>query len=747
MPVNKEGEKRESVVRRSVRVFPVAAIGKQKFDNLLSDPSVSWDDVPIIEVILAKTDVGVTAIGGNIPIGSDLFHESMEVVADKTLLTRESYRNLEATVGHGTAIPYSVNKTGDRYDAHLVVMPVRGSTVSLHWPRQTDGSVYHITDLVGVRPDELEALFTNGMITTDRGEELRIFGHLTLASAPDVSVTGAGRDIQMREFTRVTDEIQEYERSLKSETIRQINAGRRLRGEMRVSRFSECAKDELSRAFMVAQMHMGMADESARDSAGELYPAKSADLLTSALYLAEVHPDQFAEALINPPTREMRRVRNILKYSFRKTMKELYIQMGKDPTDLPNDSIVALRTIWPDALSLSDAKRIKLLRHLDRFFVNELGVRMGEPNEIIERALEIPESLPTFIAGELHKYKMDRFQEDHLRNEVVRAIERPFMQMLFLFGLNPDVAIDLDELGTPESRQLRGEILISFAEVFTDIPVVKRRKDADNSYFETGLGTFLGRARQERIKINGSIVHTVMHRTTRERVAGMHLDVISDKRTLKIEASMVLKRFSEPEENIFDDFVNNLVIEDGNFSYEEATNILFRLTLAEQLEASFLAHLKEEYRESGVTVFVVPGTRKTHAFDQVRQYMQMTTDEQNKQFFEHMKHQGRSGSLGSLLVRMKFVVCIEDDEGKHFTEVSSWPLQSSKYPALAGTPFVTNVFDKLADGSRYEAERLFMPPEDDPTAPSRIELVEPPVWNPERFELFRRPQRKIRNNE
>ncbi len=734
----------ETKIHRSVRVFAVAAIEKQKFASLLNNPPACWDDMPMVEIILAKTDDGITAIGGEIRNGNNLFHESMEVVADKTLLTRESYRNLEgtATVWHGTPIRYTLNKTGECYDAHLIVMPVRGSTVSLKYPRHPYG-IYNITGLVSVRPDQLADLFTNGRTTDERGEELRIFGHLTHASAPDVSVTRVGRDTQTREFSRVMGEIRDYERALKSEMIRQVNAGRHLRAEPRVNRFSECAKDELSRAFMVAQMHMGMADEKARETFGKVYPAPAADLLTSSLYLAEVHPDQFTEALINPPTSEVRRVRNILKTVFRKTTAELYARMGKDPADMSSDTIAALKTIWSNVLAMPDAQRVKLIGHLDRFFTDTLIARLGLPHDVVERALEIPEHLPQYIASELHKNKMDRFQEDHQRNEVVRAIERPFMQMLFLLGLNPDPT-EPDDLNTQESRQLRGEILICLAEVFTAISVEKRRKEADNSYFEAALGTFLGRPRQEHIKINGSMVHSIMHRKTQVPVGGRFLDVVSDKRRLKSEESMTFKRFQAPEETILDDFGYNLGVEDGNFPDEQKNDVLMRLDLAEELEMSLLAHFQVRYAGSDVTVSVVPGTRKAGAFDLVREFLKLSTAKQKEQFFENMHRRGRPGSLGALLVRLKFVVCFADSKGKHYTEVSIWPLQSSKYPALAGTPFVTNVFDKLADGARYEAERLFLPPANDPTAPSLIELIEPSVWVPERFEIFRAAQRSLR---
>jgi hypothetical protein len=75
-----------------------------------------------------------------------------------------------------------------------------------------------------------------------------------------------------------------------------------------------------------------------------------------------------------------------------------------------------------------------------------------------------------------------------------------------------------------------------------------------------------------------------------------------------------------------------------------------------------------------------------------------------------------------------------------FCEVSIYPFEQIE---VAGTPLAGSGFigfkEKIYDdmNGRYAGERLYKTNPDDPTAPSLLELIEPPTWSKSRYDLIR----------
>lgn len=737
-------------IHRSVRVFAVAGIGAGQLEQMLMEGK-SPDEIPLVEVIVAqKSDSNmVTAIGGEIESGKDLLHAAMDTVFRKSLLTRESRRKLEDHVGHEEPIPFIVNNWEDTYrtflarvkgkhyhrEASLIVAPVRSAAISLHEPREDADShrVYKINQLVHFSPDELRTLVDNGTVTKLHGETYTIFGHLTRAPAYDVRMTEGGRQVQKKELNRIFNEIHGYEQTIRVEMLAHINRQRRYHKKPAASSLGECTHAEISRGFLSAKMVLGMQDEKMRDARGEHKPPKAADLPTAALYLREFFPEDLPDALSIAMPREVLRVASVLKYALRGTVTELYRKMGRDVTE-PLDVVGALRAIWPDVIEHpSEDRRVELIKELDDLFIDGLVVKLGKSGEIIRRAMQMPERLSNYLSGEMQKTK-DTFQEHHPSNEAASAIERPFVQMLYILGLHPYINIPHEEVAQNQTLiQTRGEILMQLAVVFAALPVVERHLHADNSLFESGLASFFELPRSDEIFLH-DVPHKVSRRKSKAPIGNRQLVLWHDKRPLKSEERILMKSFQTKD--IRDDFSHNFVILDENFSAEELRDIPMRLNRARLLGEELLTHYQQLHADTGWTVSIVPGTHKTAALQTVRELISMKSKNERKQFVEEKKNGQRPGSFGNSIVRDKFVLSLKKDDTEHFTEVNIYPFESIEVEGtvLKGSDLIGFMEKLLDDASgRHAGYRLVQTDPDDPTAPSALELVRPAAWYPSLF--------------
>ncbi len=719
-------------VHRSVRVFAVAPIRAEQLEGLLA-AGKSFQEISCIEVILVKkVDTKlVTAIGGEINPGEDLLHAGMRKVFEKSLLTRESLRNLQDSIGHGSPIPYRVNGKRAGREAFLTVMPVRSGAISLHQPRE-DGA----NQLVSVTPNELEQLFNNGYVTTRYEENLHIVGHLTQAQAGDVILSADARQIQGLEFTRVMQEIRSYEQSFLDEMKKQINLVRRWHKKPEVSGLGQCGHNELLRGFLAAQMMMGFTDERTRDRENGQKPPRSTDLLTASLYMREFTPEQLPDALVSMPTAQVRKARNILNYALRGTVQELYVRMGVDITPFISargvDTVAALRAIWPQVIALRLDQHTQLLKDLDARFVDELAVRLRKPRDIVKRALEFPERIPRYIAGEMQKTK-NSFQQHYPINEVASAIERPFVQMLHVLGLHPYKNIP-SNVQSDAAKRMRGEMLMIIAEFFTAIPVIEQHMVVDDSLFENGLAKFLKYPPElDEIHLK-DVTHTILRRQTEKPVGGKALLLLHDKRPLKSEERKWFKSLHEP---VNDDFSHNFVIHEDNFSEEERRNIPLRLAKVEEFREALLDHYRTLLAGSGWQVSIVAGTHKTAAIDSVRKFITIQSKKEREEFIAGKRNGVRAGSIGNLIVREKFVLSLSRGEEEHLTEICIYPFQSIDMDGtvLSGSGLIA-FMEKLLDDmqGRYAGYRLIQTDAKDPTEPSLIELVEPAAWSKSRFD-------------
>lgn len=753
MPPNAERptsvESRENV-HRSVRVFAVAGIQVGQLEEMLKEGKPP-DEIPLVEVIVAqKSDSNmVTAIGGEIENGKDLLHVAMDMVFRKSLLTRESRRKLEDHVGQEEPIPYIVNGWHDTFqtfcvrvrgrqyhrEALLTLMPVRSAAISLHEPREDvdPTSVYKINQLVHFSPDELLALVDNGTVTTSHGETYKIFGHLTRASAGDVKMTEVGRQAQKKELNRMLGEINEYEQTIRAEMIAHINRERRYDKKPSIRSLGECTHAEISRGFLSAKMVLGMQDEKIRDEKRENKPPKAADLTTAALYLREFFPWDLPKALSTAMPREVLHAAGVLKYALRGTVIGLYEKMGRDVTK-PFDVVGALRAIWPNVIEqLRKDGRVELIKELDDLFIDGLVAKLGKSREIIRRAMQMPERLSNYLAGEMQKTK-DTFQEHHPSNEAASAIERPFVQMLYILGLHPYINIPHEEIAQNQTFiQTRGEILMQLAVVFTALPVVERHLYADNSLFESGLTSFFELPRTDEIFLHG-VPHKISRRKSKAYIGDRQLELWHDKRPLKSEERSLMKSFQESA--IHDDFSHNFVILDENYSANELRDIPMRLNRARLLGEELLAHFQKIHAGAGLTASIVPGTHKTVGIQSVQDFIEITSKKERIRFVEEKKNGKRPGSFGNSIVREKFVLSLKKDDREYFTEICIYPFETIE---LEGTVLKSSDFmgfiEKLLDDAsgRHAGYRLVQTDPDDPTAPSVLELVRPATWYPSLF--------------
>lgn len=751
-------EEKKERIHKSVRIVAVAGIPVGELEERLRE-GMSPDEIPLVEAVLArKNDTNlVTAIGGQEKPDEDLLHASMNRVFEKTLLTRESRSTLSKYMASHESIPYVVQNWEDTFrtfwswlrretyhrEADLVVMPVRSRTVSLHEPREDlEGhSVYRISELVQLKLNELEALFETGMVTTERDETFEMFGHLTLAPSAEVHVSDEGRQIQKREFARIISEIRDYEHTVRSQTIAHINRERRWLKKPQVTNLRQCRNEEIARGFLAAKMVMGLQDEKLRDVKKTDTPPKAADLPKAALYLREFLPEDLQLALSMAMPREVLRVASTLKYALRGTVEYLYDAMEKKVPDRPFDIVSALRDIWPDVIDLRPNQRMRLLRELDYHFIDELTIKLGVPRDVISGAMRMPERLPKYLSDELQKIK-DTFQELHPTNEASSAIERPFMQMLYILGLDPYENVGVGTIESNAHARTRGEILMHEAIIFSSIPIVERRPDLDNYHFNAVLASLLEEPQDDQLDLAG-VPHVVFQRRTKVKVGDRKLWLWVDKRALKLEEREVIKSFQDPE--ITDDFSYNLVVLDENFTLEERKDIPARLDRSAQLREAILDKYQQLYAGSGWVVSIKEGTHKMHVLQTVRDVLNIQSKRDREEFINGKKSGDRAGSVGNTIIREKFVISLKKDNLEHCVEVCIYPLETVDIDGtvLKGSDLLAFI-EKLADdkSGRHSGERLLKTDPDDPTAPSVIELVYPAAWYRSFFDTIKLRQHK-----
>jgi biopolymer transport protein ExbD len=726
-------------IHRSVRVFAVAPIPVEQLAELLAEGK-SPDEISFVEVVLAqKADTTrVTAIGGEINPGESLLDAGMRKAFEKTLVTRESLRNLQNSGGHEIPIRYRVNGEQRLCEAFLIVMPVRSKTVSLHQPREDAqyDTVYKIKRLVSVTPRELAQLFSEGSVTTRQGEKYRIFGHLTESASNDVVVLPEDRDVQHQEFSRVLDEIHRYEDGLKQEMIFHINRVRRWHHQPGVTSLGNCSRDELKESLLAAQMNMGLSDEKQRDRENGKKPARPADLLNTLIYLSEFERDKFINSLISVPTAEVRRVRNILKYALRGTVTKLYDEMHRDVTEFSSngsrdgaylDTIKALKAVWPDVISLPLAERTQLIGQLNDRFVTELSRRLGKSPEVLHRAFTMPRAIAKHIAEELPG---EQFQQHHPINEVANA--KPFTLLLFTLGLHPnrnDMLV----------RDIVRDSLMAWSHIMTSIPVIERHMLADNSVLEGALDTFFGSPIPEEIILeNPDVPHKIYHRKTCMKIGDRELHIITDERPLKTDERATVKAYVAAD--VYDDFAINLVIADDNYP-DGPIDISARLKTVRELRDAFMKHVLGELRPSGWDAGIAEGTHKTEVLQALKAYEHLETDAERREFVEKRTNGSRAGSFGNVILREKFIVWYSQPDGKHYCEISIYPFESTAGTSLDGSgwvPFDKKLTNDMSGG--YLGARLEQTDSGDPTGPALVELLEPPSWSPVRFQPVRKHQ-------
>lgn len=740
------GRSKESgdVIHRSVRVFPVTGITVGELTEQLNS-GCSLDDISLVQIVLARKNGTneVTAIGGVQKSGESLVQAAMNRVFEKTLLTRESKMALSNAGGSRDAIPYKVCSWEDRLrtfwswvrgtpyhrEASLAMIPpVRSSSISLHEPRENlgDNSVYRIDELVPLKPQELTELFTKGTVTTNHGITFEMFGHLTLAPSTDVTVSPRGRDIQKQEFDRVLSEVHAYENELRRETIAHINCERRWKNKPEVTQLGDCGHEEIVRGFLAAKMNVGMQDEKFRDAKRELHPPKSTDLLTAALYVREFLPEDLSLAFSLEAPRQVLRAAVTLRYALRLTVEYLYGEMGKEIPKRQNNIVNALRDIWQDIIALPADKRIEILKELDQRFIEALVVKLNKPRDVVTGAMNMPERLPRYLSAELQKIK-DTFQELHPTNEASASIDRPFMQMLYILGLDPYKNTPADQSESEARLRTRGEILMQLAVMFASIPVVERRKELDNSLFESGLASFVGEPSRDHIYLGG-IPHTIFRRETVMPIGDRKLLLWVDKRPLKLEERVLVKSFQETE--IFDDFSFNFVVLDENFKKNEVRDISGRIARSGQLRDALLTHYQTCYAGSGWRVQIIPDTHKTSGLQVVRDYLSLSSRRQRKEFAKSVQNGKRPGSIGNTIIREKFILQFTRGGQEHCVEVCIYPVERTNENEMLAESGLKGFVEKLLDDASgaYAGNRLIKTDPTDPTAPSVIELLFPAAW-------------------
>lgn len=732
---SKESEKPVPVVR----AFTVAPISQEKLIEHLhrgiTNNSFSFSEV----VFLEKSEESVPSAGllittgGWMGLGESAVEAALREIGEETMLLTLSTADLrDQTVTKQKETPSFVFRIpGYRSprEAHLLVVPVRSSSFSLHVPREgKEGPVDKIKDMVAVSLPEFEELVEEGVVE-QKGKVLRIVGHLT--KAPSEIVLGdAQRQKRDAALDKVVTSVRDFENVLRAETLKQINRARKLRYKPLASALTDCSHYEIINGFAAAQMVLGMVDEHRREVDQGQEPPAPADLPNYAQFLSGLAPEAVPEFVLSVPTWSSYRALRTFKRALRPTIVEMYRQLDKEfPFESAGDLRLlnpyqGLREIWADFLELPLSQRTEVLDRVNSVFMGELALAMGVSLGVVKQALKEAHANPQYFTDSLRALE-DQFQQGRRMNEVANA--RLLTLVVMALGFHPNLNVDSSD--RPEVlRMLRFEAMVTLADFMEGVEAVEMKNKADNSLVEGALDTFLRFPPQpDVVELGNGILHPVYHRETQMKFNGRPLHLIVDERLGKDELSIMRKRRQDP--HLYDLFSINLVLADDNFSPDMPVSAQERFGLTVALRQALIQHTARELAPDGWQVGIVEGTLKNKSFDSVEEYLSFKDPRQRQEFMKKSHKGKRPGSAGDLIVRKKFVLEMGRGSEIRWCEFCIYPYEQmqSGVGELTGSGF-WGFREKLEDDAKgiYMAMRLIARDSANPTRSSLYELEFPP---------------------
>lgn len=722
-----------------VRAFTVAPISQEKLakylEQGLSSSSFSFSEV----VFLEKSEDSaisaglLTTPGGWIGPGESVSEAALREIGEETMLLTQSVHylgmSLPLEAAGAPAFTFRIPTYQRSREAHLIVVPVRSSSFSLHVPREGKaGPVDKIKDLVAVSLSKFGELVEKGVVEHE-GRALRIVGHLTKAPS-EIELGDVERQKRDTALDKTVDLVGAFEGTIREETLKQINRARRLKHKLPARSLADCGHYEIMNGFVAAQMVLGMVDEHRREVDQGQEPPKPADLPNYAQFLSGLDPEAVPEFVLATPTWSSYRALRIFKAALRPTIVEMYRQLGREfPFESATDLRLlnpyqGLREIWPDFLALPLAQRVKVLERADQMFTRELTFSMGVSAGVVKQALEEAHANPQYLTDSLRAIA-DQFQQGRRMNEVANA--RLLTLAVMALGFHPN--LPMDGADRPEVlRMLRFEAMVTLADFMAAVEAIELKDHADNSLVEGALDTFLRFPPQpDVIELGSGILHPVYHRETHLQFNGRPLHLIVDERLGKDELSIMRKRRQDP--HLYDLFSVNLILADDNFSPDTPASAQERFELSLALRQALMQHMAHELAPDGWQVGIVPGTLKNKSFDSVAEYLSFKDPRERQDFIKKSRKGKRPGSVGDLIVRKKFVLEMRRGSEVRYCEFCVYPYEQIQTSSgdLAGSGF-WGFREKLEDDAKgnYLAMRLIARDSANPTRPSLYELEFPP---------------------
>jgi 8-oxo-dGTP pyrophosphatase MutT (NUDIX family) len=725
-------------IARAVLVAPIPVSDIQ--DRL--NAGIPAKDISFSEVILIQKSTAslpssglVMPVGGEVAPGESVIKGALREVGEEITatslaenLTKERWEN-EPDESFKFGIP-GVRDKKER-QINFFVLPVQSRSFSVHKPRESDSgpkSEDKISNVLHFSPQELKELIHNGIIKKD-GKNRRIAGHFVIDDAT-IEISEIDREKRKSALNKVLEDVNNFELNLKSQTLLEINKVRRVKGENRVRDLSECMPDEVTRGFVGAQLHFALLDEKRNEL--KKGPHQLDSLLKALPYLASKLPaEELSNLLYSLPNREAKIVTNLLKEGFNKGAEVIISSFSSQDEVEFNKGYSCLedklREIWPDYLKLSLVERVNLLKKADEVLISEIisSDDKGIIEEDVNTALESTANSHDFITRELGELHQKLFQEHRPMNEISTA--SLFPKMLYAIGLHPHRKFNDQE--SDELRILRFEAVRFMAEFYTTLEAQRQIREADNSLFQAAIDTFFEFPPiKEYMDIGEERQQPVYHRVTEHPINGKKLHVLVDEREKKQLHSGRRKLMQSPVMN--DIFSINFAFANDNFD-GNGDPVLDRLKTSDNFRKHLINHVKQELAGSGWKVSIMKGTYTKKVLEKVEQFWK--SDKETVLFEE--KGGKRAGSRGDAIMREKFILCMENKEGKiQKVEICIYPFETNKSPDVdklykAGYwTFSRKIFDDYV--GKYKAKRILERDTEHPTVPSLYERYFPRRFYP-----------------
>lgn len=731
--VDQKKEQEPMRIGRAVLVAPVPVSDLQfQLGTGIPIKDISFSEVLLIQKSTASLPSSglVMPVGGEVAPGESVIKAALREVGEEVTATSlaENLTKKRWEKEPDESFKFKIPGVRDRRERSInfFVLPVQSRSFSVHKPRESDSgpkSEDKISNVLHFSPQELKELIHNGIIKKD-GRNRRIAGHFVIDDA-SIEISESDSEKRKSALNKVIADVDDFEVNLKRQTLLEINKVRRIKGESRATDLSECMPNEVIRGFVGAQLHFALLDE--RKNELKAGPHQLDSLLKALPYLASKLPaEELSNLLYSLPNREAIRVTKLLREGFDKGAEVVITSLaGKDEEAvLTNESYLEteLRNSWPKFLKLSSHERVAIMKEAEGAVIKKILGNNGNGiiNEDVRVALEHSANSHDFITRELAELQQELFQEHRPMNEI--STDSLFPKMLYAIGLHPHR--NFEDLGQDEIRILRFEAVRFMAEFFSTLEAQKQIRESDNSLFQAAIDTFfkfppikdymdLGEGRQQ----------PVYHRVTENPVNGRMLHVVVDEREKKRVSSGARKLLQSPVMN--DVYSINFAFADDNFN-DSSDPVMDRLNIVDEFRNHLIDHVKNELAGSGWRVSTMEGTHSRKVLEDVKQF-----GKTNSEVVLYEEKGGkRPGSSGDAIMREKFILCMDNNEGEiQKVEICIYPFESNKSPEVASLAeagfwtFGKKILDDYE--GKYKAKRILERDPDHPTVPSLYERLYP----------------------